>query len=159
VLHRLSNETFVSYMMYCWTKLSFYKWSMTMFILSYFQHLIKIIGCWTFAITISFLNLLIICFLHHEWLTVKRLYFINLHNLYNPHLYENPPMTLVALVFYAYNYNQQSYFMPLCAKNRSDLFYGPFQRLASNHILYVICKRCTNMVVSWLIHYVSPIIR
>nr|KYP34638.1 hypothetical protein KK1_044389 [Cajanus cajan] len=46
--------------------------------------------------------------------------------------------------------------MTLSEKNKSEFVDGTIRRPTLNHSLYSAWKRCNNMVVSWLVHFVSP---
>nr|KYP43747.1 hypothetical protein KK1_034783 [Cajanus cajan] len=47
----------------------------------------------------------------------------------------------------------------LSAKNKFEFIDSSIQRLVSTDSQYTVWKRCNNMVVSWLVHSVSPLIR
>nr|KYP60375.1 hypothetical protein KK1_022777 [Cajanus cajan] len=47
----------------------------------------------------------------------------------------------------------------LSAKNKSEFVDGTIRRPTPDHSLYSTWKRCNNMVVSWLVHSISPPIR
>nr|KYP54541.1 Retrovirus-related Pol polyprotein from transposon TNT 1-94 [Cajanus cajan] len=59
------------------------------------------------------------------------------------------------------NYNSWSKSMitALSAKNKAEFVDGSIQRPAVDDPLHTAWKRCNNMVVSWLVHSVSPSIR
>ena len=47
----------------------------------------------------------------------------------------------------------------LSAKNKFEFVDGSIQGYASNHPLHAAWKRCNNMMISWIVHLVSPSIR
>ncbi|KAG5129724.1 hypothetical protein JHK84_036121 [Glycine max] len=47
----------------------------------------------------------------------------------------------------------------LSAKNKVEFIDGSIQEYALNHPLHATRKSCNNMVVSWIVHSVSPSIR
>nr|KYP64533.1 hypothetical protein KK1_019133 [Cajanus cajan] len=47
----------------------------------------------------------------------------------------------------------------LSAKNKAEFVDGSIQRPTKSDTLHAAWKRCNNMVVSWIVHSVSPSIR
>jgi len=86
---------------------------------------------------------------------------LNVHNPYYLHPGENLAIALVSPVLDSTNYNlwSRSMLIALSAKKKTDFVDGSIQRYASNHPLQAAWRRCNNMVISWLVHSVSPSIR
>lgn len=86
---------------------------------------------------------------------------LNIHRPYYLHLGENPATALVSPVLDSSNYSSWSRSMltALSAKNKVEFVDGSIQGYASNHPLHAAWKRTNNMVVSWMVHSVSPSIR
>jgi len=86
---------------------------------------------------------------------------LNIHSPYYLHPGENPAITLVSPVLDSTNYNSWSHLMltTLSAKNKVEFVNGSIQEHPSSHPLHAAWRRCNNMVVSWLVHSVSPSIR
>ncbi|KHN28850.1 hypothetical protein glysoja_033905, partial [Glycine soja] len=86
---------------------------------------------------------------------------LNIHSPYYLHPGENPANALVSTVLDPTNYNSwsRSMLIALSAKNKIEFIDGSIQKCASNHPLHAAWRRCNNMVVSWLVHSVSPSIR
>jgi len=47
----------------------------------------------------------------------------------------------------------------LSVENKIEFVDGSIKRYAPDHVLHMAWKRCNNMVVSWLVHSVTPSIR
>ncbi|KAG4932957.1 hypothetical protein JHK82_047262 [Glycine max] len=86
---------------------------------------------------------------------------LNIHYPYYLHPCENPTNALVFAVLDPTNYNSwsRSMLIALSAKSKIEFIDGSIQKCASNHPLHAAWRRCNNMVVSWLVHSVSPSIR
>ena len=86
---------------------------------------------------------------------------LNIHSPYYLHPGENPTTALVSPVLNSSNYSSWSRSMltTLSAKNKVEFVDGSIQGYASNHPFHAVWKRCNNMVVSWIVHSVSPSIR
>ena len=83
---------------------------------------------------------------------------LNVHSPYYLHPGENLAIALVSPVLDLINYNAWSHSMltTLSAKNKIKFIDGSIQKCASNHPLHAAWRRCNNIVVSWLVHLVSP---
>nr|KYP36052.1 Retrovirus-related Pol polyprotein from transposon TNT 1-94 [Cajanus cajan] len=86
---------------------------------------------------------------------------LNVHSPYYLHPGENPATALVSPVLDSTNYNSwnRSMITALSAKNKVEFVDGSIQRPTQSDTLHAAWKRCNNMVVSWIVHSVSPSIR
>ena len=86
---------------------------------------------------------------------------LNPHSPYYVHSSENPSISLVSPLLDPTNYNSwcRSMSTTLSAKNKLEFIDGSLSQLAPNHALHTTWKHSNNMVVSWLIHSVSPSIK
>ena len=86
---------------------------------------------------------------------------LNPHSPYYVHPSENPSTSLVSPLPDPTNYNSWciSMSIALSEKNKLEFIDGSLLQTAPNHALHIAWKRSNNMVVSWLIHSVSPSIR
>jgi len=77
------------------------------------------------------------------------------------HPNENPAISLVSPILNSTNYHSWSRSMmtTLSVKNKIDFILGTHPCPAANHPNWSAWKRCNNMVVSWLVHFVSVPIR
>jgi len=86
---------------------------------------------------------------------------LNPHSPYYVHSSENPSISLVSSLLDPTNYNSwcRSMSIALSAKNKLEFIDGSLPPPVPNHALHTVWKRSNNMMVSWLIHSVSPLIR
>ncbi|WVZ14716.1 hypothetical protein V8G54_012282 [Vigna mungo] len=86
---------------------------------------------------------------------------IDQNSPYYLHPGENPSAALVSPLLDPTNYNSWSRSMltALSAKNKSKFVDQTLSKPSTTDALYPAWKRCNNMVVSWLVHSVSPSIR
>ncbi|WVZ21680.1 hypothetical protein V8G54_009002 [Vigna mungo] len=86
---------------------------------------------------------------------------IDQNSSYYLHPGENPSAALVSPFLDSTNYNSWSWSMltALSAKNKSEFVDQTLSKPSTTDDLYPAWKRCNNMVVSWLVHSVSPSIR
>lgn len=86
---------------------------------------------------------------------------LNPHSPYYVHLSENPSISLVSPLLDPTNYNSwcRSMSTALSAKNKLEFIDGSLLQPVSNHVRHTAWKCSNNMVVSWLIHLISPSIR
>lgn len=77
------------------------------------------------------------------------------------HPNENPAAPLVSPVLDSSNYHSwsRSVVTTLSAKNKVEFILGSHPCPAKNNPTYSAWQRCNNMVVSWLVHFVSTPIR
>ena len=77
------------------------------------------------------------------------------------HPNESPAVALVLLVLDINNYHswKRSMTTALIAKNKFEFVDGSTPEPAKDEDIYQAWRRCNNMVVSWLVHSVSPSIR
>ncbi|WVZ05324.1 hypothetical protein V8G54_018670 [Vigna mungo] len=86
---------------------------------------------------------------------------IDQNSPYYLHPGENPSAALVSPLLDPTNYNSwsRSVLTALSAKNKSEFVDQILSKPSTIDALYPAWKRCNNMVVSWLVHSVSPSIR
>ena len=86
---------------------------------------------------------------------------LNPHSPYYVHPSKNSSTALVSPLLDPTNYNSwcRSMSTTLSAKNKLEFIDGSLPQPTPNHVLHTAWKRSNNMVVSWLIHSVSPSIR
>ncbi|XP_014522577.1 uncharacterized protein LOC106779060, partial [Vigna radiata var. radiata] len=86
---------------------------------------------------------------------------IDQNSPYYLHPGENPLAALVSPLLDPTNYNSWSRSMltALSAKNKSEFVDQTLSKPSTTDDLYPAWKRCNNMVVSWLVHSISPSIR
>ncbi|BAT79322.1 hypothetical protein VIGAN_02219000 [Vigna angularis var. angularis] len=77
------------------------------------------------------------------------------------HPNENPAISLVSLVLNATNYHSwsRSFITALSAKDKVEFILGSAVRPSKTDASFPAWFRCNSMVVSWLLHSVSPSIR
>ncbi|WVZ08611.1 hypothetical protein V8G54_021957 [Vigna mungo] len=77
------------------------------------------------------------------------------------HLNENPSIFLVSPVLNATNYHSwsRSFITTLFAKDKVEFVLGPAIQPVKTDVSFPAWFRCNSMVVSWLLHSVSPSIR
>nr|KYP62799.1 hypothetical protein KK1_017350 [Cajanus cajan] len=78
-----------------------------------------------------------------------------------PHPSENPTTTLVSPVLDSTNYHSwnRSILTALSAKNKIEFVDENVLQSLKSDVTYPAWRRCNNMIVSWLIHSISPPIR
>ncbi|XP_020222097.1 uncharacterized protein LOC109804677 [Cajanus cajan] len=83
------------------------------------------------------------------------------HSYLYLHPGENPATSLVSPVLDSTNYHSwsRSFITALSAKNKVEFIDGGAPPPLKTDPLYSAWRRCNNMVVSWLVHSVSPSIR
>nr|KYP67119.1 hypothetical protein KK1_013442 [Cajanus cajan] len=83
------------------------------------------------------------------------------HSFLYLHPGENPATALVSPVLDSGNYHSWSRSMltALSAKNKMEFVDGNAPQPPKSDVTYSAWRRCNNMVVSWLVHSVSPSIR
>ena len=70
---------------------------------------------------------------------------------------DHPGLNLVSTQLVGNNYNtwSRAMTMALVAKNKFCFVDGTISRPSVNDSLYVLCSRCNDMVMSWILHVVS----
>nr|KYP72716.1 hypothetical protein KK1_005316 [Cajanus cajan] len=86
---------------------------------------------------------------------------MSFHNFLYLHPSKNPATALVSPVLDSTNYHSwsRSILTALSAKNKIEFVDGSAPQPPKSDVTYPTWKRCNNMVVSWLVHSVSPPIR
>jgi len=84
-----------------------------------------------------------------------------LHSFLYLHPSENPMILLISPALGSHNYHSwsKSFSTALSAKNKLEFIDGAEPKSAKTDLTYQTWKRCNNMVVSWLTHFVSSSIR
>jgi len=86
---------------------------------------------------------------------------VSVHSFLYLHPGENPAISLVSPVLDVNNYHawSRSMMTALSAKNKLEFIDGTTVEPSIKDATYQAWKRCNNMVVSWIVHSVSPSIR